>query len=205
MESYFNQPQRQSSVGILVMFFDTIQHYARALWPILVIWILKFDEINKLYLTLGTIAVFIVIGVVAYLKYLNFTFYLDRENQEFVINEGIFNKTKTTIQLHKIQQVNINQSLIQRAIGVYALDVDTAGSTAKEGKIKAISQLLALELKSCLLDNQNIKSSQNTVLSTKITPFQAEQPFIKISFLSLLKMGITSNYVRSFSPIIFSA
>jgi membrane protein YdbS with pleckstrin-like domain len=42
---------------------------------------------------------------------------LDNENEEFIINEGIFNKTKTIIQLNRIQQVNINQSLIQRLVG----------------------------------------------------------------------------------------
>jgi putative membrane protein len=42
-------------------------------------------------------------------------------------------KQKTIIQLNRIQQVNINQSLIQR-LGVYELDVDTAGSAKKEGQ-----------------------------------------------------------------------
>jgi putative membrane protein len=75
----------------------------------------KFDELNKVYLLLGTVLV--VLRIVAYLKYQNFTF-LDNENEEFIINEGIFNKTKTIIQLNRIQQVNINQSLIQRLVGV---------------------------------------------------------------------------------------
>jgi putative membrane protein len=57
---------------------------------------------------------------------------MDNENEEFIINEGIFNKQKTIIQLNRIQQVNINQSLIQRLVGVYELD--TAGSAKKKGK-----------------------------------------------------------------------
>jgi putative membrane protein len=59
---------------------------------------------------------------------------LDNENEEFIINEGIFNKQKTIIQLNRIQQVNINQSLIQRLVGF--IDVDKA---LKEGQIKALS------------------------------------------------------------------
>ena len=47
MGADFSQPQRQSVIGILVMFFYTLQQYARALWPVIVIWIFKFDEINK--------------------------------------------------------------------------------------------------------------------------------------------------------------
>ncbi|HEU4789537.1 MAG TPA: PH domain-containing protein, partial [Flavobacterium sp.] len=178
--------------------------YAKALWPILVIWIFRFDEINKGYLVAGTFALFVIIGTISYLRYLNFTFYIDQENDEFIITEGILNKTKTAIQLYKIQQVNINQSLIQRLVGVYELVVDTAGSTKEEGSIKAISHTLALDLKARLLENESKKS---VILHDSITASDktliekrrdAEIPFIKISFLSLLKIGITSNYVKSF-------
>lgn len=204
MGADFNQPQRQSIVGIFVMFLYSLQAYAKALWPILLIWIFRFDEINKGYLLGGTFAFFAIMVVISYLKYLNFTFYIDSENDEFIITEGIFNKTKTSIQLYKIQQVNINQSLIQRLAGVYELAVDTAGSNKKEGNIKAISHELALDLKARLLENESKKSLnvEDAVLSLgenlieKV--IESEVPFIKISFLSLLKIGITSNYVKSF-------
>ncbi|REG97984.1 PH domain-containing protein [Flavobacterium aquicola] len=203
MSADFNQPQRQSIVGILVMFVYSLQAYAKALWPILVIWIFKFNEVNKIYLLAGTLAVFLIIGIVSYFKYLNFTFYIDQENEEFIITEGVFNKTKTAIQLYKIQQVNINQSLIQRLVGVYELAVDTAGSNKKEGNIKAISHALALDLKARLLENDK-KNVVNTDEHIDSDEFPAEKtadaeiPFMKISFLSLLKIGITSNYVKSF-------
>jgi uncharacterized membrane protein YdbT with pleckstrin-like domain len=58
---------------------------------ILVIWIFKFDELNK-HICFWVQYWFADHWIVAYLKYLN-TFYLDNEN-EFIINEGIFNKTK---------------------------------------------------------------------------------------------------------------
>jgi putative membrane protein len=204
MGADFNEPQRQSIVGIFVMFVYSLQGYAKALWPILVIWIFKFDQINKGYLLVGAIAFFAVIGIVSYLKYLNFTFHIDHENEKFIITEGIFNKTKTTIQLYKIQQVNINQSLIQRLVGVYELAVDTAGSNKKEGNIKAISHELALGLKARLLENENKKNANfedSISTSDEISidkTIDTEAPFIKISFLILLKIGITSNYVRSF-------
>lgn len=206
MGADFSQPQRQSSIGILVMFFYTLQQYARALWPMIVIWIFKFDEVNKLYFFLGMIALFVSIGVVSYLKYLNFTFFLDAQNEEFIITDGVFNKTKTTIQLRKIQQVNINQSFIQKLIGVYELDVDTPGSNKKEGAIKAISHELALELKFRLLENEELQRTIGTETTsleeTEQKLFEAAHPFIKISFLSLLKVGITSNYGRSIALLV---
>lgn len=181
------------------MFFDTVQQYARALWPILVLWIFRFNQMDKMMLAIGTVAVFIAIGVVAYLKYRNFTFFLDEAQGEFVITEGVLNKTKTTIALYKIQQVNIKQSLLQRLIGVYALDVDTAGSNEKEVSVKAISHEVALALKARLLDNESRKPigpSEETVETHQA------KPFIQISMLSLLKIGLTTNYIRTLGVLL---
>jgi uncharacterized membrane protein YdbT with pleckstrin-like domain len=202
MKEGFKRPQRQSSIGVLLMFVATLQQWGRGLWPILVVYAFKFDELNKAYLFLGLSVLLVIVGIVAYLKYLNFTFYLDDKNVEFVINEGILNKTKTSIQLNKIQQVNINQSLLQRIIGVYELDVDTAGSNKKEGKIKAISHPLALALKARLMENEKIEADAEKPEMASQTKTAGERPFMSISFLSLLKVGITSNYVKSLGLIL---
>ena len=203
MENKFNIPQRQSLVGIVVLFFDTLRLYLKVFGPILIVLLVNFKEINKLYLTLGTIIVLVVVALISFLKYQNFTFYIDVENQEFIISEGVFNKTKTTFQLNKIQQVNINQSLIQRVIGVFELEVDTAGSTNKEVKIRAISHSLALSLKGHLLDNEeNIKNLSTTEVAIALDDVGSATPFIKISFISLLKVGITSNYIKSLALLI---
>jgi len=202
MEANFNQPQRQSSTGILVMFVDSLQKFARAFLPIIFIFVFKSEKISYAYFLIGIVALLIAVGVVAYLRYIYFTFYIDDDNDEFIIQDGIINKTKTTIQLDKIQQVNISQSLIQRLIGVYALDVDTAGSDNKEGNIKAISHELALALKTKLLENklhQNVSKIDNeTEAESEQNQIVAEtEPFLKINFLSLIKVGITSNYVKT--------
>jgi uncharacterized membrane protein YdbT with pleckstrin-like domain len=202
MEKGFKQPQRQSSIGILLMFVDTLQQWGRGLWPILVVYIFKFDELNKVYLFGGITVLLVIIGIIAYLKYLNFTFYLDDQNEEFIINEGVLNKSKTIIQLDKIQQVNINQSFLQRIVGVYELDVDTAGSSKKEGKIKAISHPLALALKTRLIENEKIEVDSERPEMALQNKASVEHPFMIISFLSLLKVGITSNYVKSLGLIL---
>ncbi|UOK42252.1 MULTISPECIES: PH domain-containing protein [Flavobacterium] len=194
--SDFNHPQRQSLIGVLVMFADTLRKIVRALWPLLVVWLFKFNEMNKLYLGLGVIVVVSVVGIIAYLQYLNFTFHIDEENDEFIIHEGVLNKSKIAIQLHKIQQVNISQSFVQKIIGVHALDIDTAGSTKKEVSIRAISHDLAVALRTKLLSEVSSVSEVTTLLES--VNEETEKPFIAISFLSLVKIGITSNYVRSF-------
>ncbi|MFT5252685.1 MAG: putative membrane protein YdbT with pleckstrin-like domain [Flavobacteriales bacterium] len=204
MQEQFGQPQRQSSVGILIMFLNTLQRWLRALGPLVLIYLIKFKDLNKVYLILGILVFLVLITVIAFLKYKNFTFYLDSDNKEFVIQEGILNKTKTIIQLDKIQQVNINQSFIQRLINVYEINVDTAGSAEKEGQIKAITHSLAIALKRRLLEKEKSEFTNNEMISIveAIHEKAAEDSFISISFLSLLKVGITSNYVKTFSLIL---
>ncbi|MGL2963757.1 PH domain-containing protein [Flavobacterium sp. RSB2_4_14] len=202
MKSNFNQPQRQSLFGVLVIFLESVFQVLKATWPIIVISLLKANTKSVLIGFLILAVIFIYLAVYSFLKYRNFTFYIDDENDEFIISDGIINKTKTTIQLHKIQQVNIQQSLIQRIIGVYALDVDTAGSDTKEGNIKAISHEMAIALKSKLLENDGRKA---VGAEEKVSELKLEDnliPFIKINLLSLLKIGITSNYVKSVGLIL---
>lgn len=206
MEANFNQPQRQSPIGILILFVDSLQKFARAFLPLVLIFLFKADTASKIYVLLGLLIVLLLVGIFAYLKYLNFTFYIDLEHDEFIVEEGVINKTKTAIQLNKIQQVNIHQNLIQRLIGIYALSVDTAGSDKKEGNIKAISHALALALKSKLLDNEQqniaVQPKETEVLSFEEDVQKEQPPFLKISLVSLFKIGITSNYVRSIGLIL---
>jgi len=190
----FSQPQRQSLLGVLVMFANTLQKIVRAMWPILLVWLVKLDASNTLFIYLGIVAFVLIIAIISYLQYYFFTFYIDEENSDFVIQKGILNKTKITIQLHKIQQVNINQSLIQRLINVYKLEIDTAGSDKKEASISAIPHELAIILKDRLI---NYASEKPTFTEEKEV-VEAPSSLLKISLSSLIKIGFTSNYVKSF-------
>lgn len=193
----FREPQRQSSIGILILFLNSLQKYARAFLPILFIWVVNIEKFSVIWLVIGLIAATLSVAFFAYLQYRNFTFYLDPDRAEFVISEGILNKTVTIIQLNKIQQVNITQSLLQRIIGVFSLEVDTAGSTKKEGRISAVSHELAIALKEQLLESSNNLPSESAPESVATA-----KPFISIGFSSLLKIGITSNYLKSFGLIL---
>ncbi|CAM3911699.1 PH domain-containing protein [Flavobacterium cucumis] len=194
----FSQPQRQSLPGILVMFANSLQKTVRALWPMLLIWLVKFDTLNKLVFFGSVAGVVVLIGVISYLQYLFFTFHIDEENGEFVIQKGVLNKTRITIQLHKIQQVNINQSLIQRLVGVHKLEIDTAGSDKKEASISAISHELATILKERLINHSQLETIENTEnIREEVIPTS----LIKIGLPSLIKIGFTSNYIKSFALI----
>lgn len=192
----FSQPQRQSLPGIVVMFANTLQKSVRAFWPILLIWIVKIETLNKFFVFGGITVVILIIALISYLQYYFFTFHIDDESNEFVIQKGVLNKTRITIQLHKIQQVSINQSLIQRLVGVYKLEIDTAGSDKKEASISAISHDLATILKERLINHSQLEKSE---IAGTIHEENTPTSFIKIGLLSLIKIGFTSNYVKSFA------
>src|SRR5690606_16167411 len=122
MPTDFSKPQRQSAKGLTVMFAYTMQQYLRGFWPLLVIMLLRFDTVNKLYF-FGAIGFFTLLSlVVAVLRFRNFTFQFESDGRDFVITSGIFEKTRTLIQRSRIQQVVIKQSLLQKLIGVYAVE-----------------------------------------------------------------------------------
>ncbi|NHN24203.1 PH domain-containing protein [Flavobacterium jejuense] len=195
----FSIPQRQSLIGIFVLFANTLQKSIRALWPIILVFVFNNKEYKPFFIYLTIFGIVVLITIIAFLRYWFFKFYIDYQLEEFVIESGIFNKTKTTIPFHKIQKVTIDQSLIQRIFSVHKLELDTAGSDKKEASIKAISQQMAVELKRSLLENTKEKAL--LVPETELVERQDES-FITISLPSLLKIGITSNYLISFIYLI---
>jgi len=198
----FDHPQRQSPVGILIEFVDTLQRSIRSFWPLLLYGALRFDEINLLWAGLSGLLVMVVISVVAYFKYLNFLFHIDHDRGEFILSQGIFNKKRVVVQLPKIQQVNINQNFIQKLAQVYAVHVETAGSTEAEVKIKAISKGAAMDLKERLLESTPQDASVGPVTDPMAEPTTAQPALIKIGMGSLAKVGITSNYIESFMVLL---
>lgn len=190
----FSKPQRQSAIGIVLMAANTLQRFVRALIAPLVIAIFKFDQKMLLYSGIIVLLLIIISCIISYLSYRKFTFYLDAEQEEFVIQKGIFSRMQLTVQLDKIQQVNINQSLLQKLVGVYGLSIDTAGSESQEVSIKAIDEGLANSLRAHLLGKKESASAQ------EISEFEAEEktiPLLEIGTSTLLKVGLTSNYGSS--------
>jgi putative membrane protein len=194
----FSIPQRQSIIGVIVLFANTLQKSIRAFWPFIFIVFFKKAAYSSVQIYLGIIGIIVFIGLIAFLKYWFFKFYIDYKVEEFVIESGIFNKTKTSIPFNKIQKVTIDQSLIQRIFNVHKLELDTAGSDEKEASINAISQEMAVELKQHLLEN----TEKNTISTNEVAQEEGQpKSFITIGILNLLKIGITANYIKSFAYI----
>ncbi|WP_293741528.1 PH domain-containing protein [uncultured Pedobacter sp.] len=200
MDNNFSKPQRESALGIVIMGAHMMLKIGKATFFLFVIAFVKMSGTSFAYLMLGIAAIIVFSFIFAYLWYLKFTFFLDQEKQEFIVNKGIFNRDQVIIQLDKIQQVNINQNILQKIIGVYGLKIDTAGAHGEEVSIKAIDETSAYILKEHLLNSETITATEGKIeLENEKT---AEEPFLKISSWTLFKVGLTSNYGQSLALIV---
>jgi putative membrane protein len=192
------EPQRQSVEGILVEGLVGAYKYMKAFWYFLAFAIFRLMRHDILYLYLGLAFALLCIVVIGYLRYRHFSFYLDKNKGEFVLTEGVFSKKRVAIQLSKIQQVNVNQSLLQRLMKVYGVEINTAGSTQSEAVIPAVRWEVAQALRQHLLPQNGEEYSSVT------QPFDTnkDKPLFTIRTESLVKHGLTARYMESFSLLL---
>ncbi len=197
----FNEPQRQSKLGILILFGYQAQNFFKAFWPLVLVVFFKGGK-DALILYLSVFLLVVILGTISYLKYWYFTFYIDYENEEFIIHKGVINKTKLNIPLEKIQQVNMSQNILHKVAQVYKVVIDTAGSKGEEVSISALSLAHAKAFKDQL--QQAIQSLEATPEQEVINVSDKEnlQQTFKISFSTLVKIGLTSKYKESISLLI---
>ncbi|WP_316802852.1 PH domain-containing protein [Pedobacter nototheniae] len=201
MNNDFSKPQRQSAAGIIVMGSHTAFQIAKVFIIPFAISLFKMRTNSIIFLITGLAIVIFLSFLIAYLWYLKFTFFLDPQKQEFIVNKGIFNRDQVIIQLDKIQQVNIDQTILQKIIGVYGLKIDTAGSNGVEASIMAIDATSAYNLKEHLLSMQTDPAS-GSIEHYEVNAALQEHSILKISNWTLFKVGLTSNYGKSLGLLI---
>lgn len=192
MSYNFSKPQRQSIAGIIIVAANYLYQIIKASIIPIVLLLIKVDREKLVYIFIGMAVLSGIALLFSYLSYRKFTFHIDDEKQEFIINKGIFNRTLLTIQLDRIQQVNINQSFLQKIIGVFSLQIDTPGGDSNEVSIKAIDEKIAYSLKEHLLNGK-----RNERVSEENIEQGEPIPFLTLSAGTLFKVGLTSNYGSS--------
>ncbi|MEC4114349.1 PH domain-containing protein [Myroides pelagicus] len=202
----FYQPQRQDPVGIVIGFFNGMRKAVRAFFPLLIILYSRLSgQDSQWWTTVGLVAIggLLLMLVYAYLNYRNFTFSIDQGTASLVIEKGVITKSKTTIQLSKIQQVNINQSFLDKILEVYSVEVESAGSSAKEGVIPAVSLLIGQSLKETLLayrENTDVNNTEEVETAQREEDVTVELK--KISLTTLFKIGLTANYLYTIGLVV---
>ena len=186
-------PRRQELRGILVIFVFEVQQKLRAYWPILILIFAQKKLLPaSITIPMASGIVILLMLVHALLFYLNFYFYIE-ENQ-FVIKKGYIQKKVLSIPLDRIQSVNTKQNLLQQLLKVYSLEVDTAGSAAKELKIYSLSAAYTQHLTQFL---QSHKENAKEEPSDSISTAHEAKEIIKLSPSDLLRIGISQNHLKT--------
>lgn len=199
----FSKPQRQSKIGVVFIFLTTLYKIIRGFWAVgAYVLFTSPSEKSLFYLVLGLAVLGGMVLIYSYVYYQKFIFHIDYEKDVFVLKKGVFSSEDTEISFDKIQQVDIQQSLLQRFIGVHSLIVDTAGGKEKEVKINAISKAKAEQLSTILMQ---VKEASETEIETEeaavSTKKEAAEWSYKMTIATLIKIGISSNYFRGLAII----
>ncbi|WP_047546464.1 PH domain-containing protein [Psychroserpens sp. Hel_I_66] len=196
----FSQPIRQSSKGIIIIFAFNAYKFVKRFFVLFIAFGLSlvrkksFANLSTETIVLIFAGILIVLFIVAVLKYLNFKFYLSKD--DFHLSTGIFNKDNTVIPKSKIQNVYIKQNFLQQIINVVSLNIETAGDSKSEISIKALDKSTALQLKKELFTK-----TAKQILNNEFEDTEEEEKsniFFKVSLKRLLLEGISQNHFKSF-------
>ena len=189
------KPTRQSIKGLVFIFLQGIRQSVRMFWPLVLMLVIQKEifESNLIWVFIG-IAISILLLVHSILFYLHFYFFVI--DGEFILNKGYPQKKTLTIPLERIQSVNTKQNLIQQLLNVVTLEIDTAGSAAKELKIHALEKNFADELQNKLRAGKANIESKDSNGEEKTSEIE-EKLILKLTPADLLKIGISQNHFRT--------
>ena len=111
----------------------------------------------------GAVAVAVVLVSVGYevAYYRRFEYELTEDTLD--ISSGVISRREREIPYRRIQNVDVSRSVIQRAIGVAAVDLETAGGSSTEGSIRFVTPEEATRLQR---EVQRRKSAASTSAET---------------------------------------
>jgi len=198
----FSLPNKLDKKALFLVLGTTLYTVARAAWPLIALMFVK-REFKSWYF-------FAVIGVIILTTFITklinyFYFSYQVVDDELIIKKGWLNKSTTVVKLDKIHEVNLNQKFIHKIIGLYLVNIDTAGSSSTEIEINGIDFQKALALKDVLTSSVETNQDSTIILSEEndeaiIEDQSADK--IKISLISLIKIGLTRNYLQTFGLLI---
>jgi uncharacterized membrane protein YdbT with pleckstrin-like domain len=95
------------------------------------------DEVNTGVVAAVAIVVFVLVVVIGWLRRLATTYTIT--NKRLYIRRGIVSRHEQQTHVTKVQNVNTNQSIVERLLQVGTVDFDTAGDTDSDFKFAGVA------------------------------------------------------------------
>lgn len=193
-------------MGIVLIFSTTIYRFLRGFWVLGVYFLLSNpSSLTIFYVVSGIAALAVITLIYSWLYFRKFLFHIDYASKEFVLQKGVFSTEDIAIPFDKIQQVYLKRSILQRVINVYSVVIETAGSKQDEVNIKAMTGEEANLLADILIKakKKSPTHEEETQEAEGEMPQEREPGWThKLDILTLLKIGISTNYIRGFALVL---
>lgn len=188
-------PQKQSIYGVVIIFFKRLAKAINIFVSVLFVQVGVRGD-SMFWIAISMLVIMAIIFIMSYYYYLKFRFYV--KGNEFIVEKGVFTKEKITVPFDRIQTVNIQQNLIQRLLSVSGIKIDTAGSSAKEIEIAALSKSYAKKIQSFLIDKKEASAAESDIDDEKVIATESQKPpLIQLTLIDLIKIGLTENHLRT--------
>ena len=201
-EYTFETPQRQSLKGVFVLFFTGLLKNIRQNFVVLILPFIN-EKIRTDYLGIFLLIIGILIilqFLYSYKSYLNYRFYIKKD--ALCLDYGVFKKSNFEIPFYRIQNINIEQSLIQRSLGVVGIKIETAGANNAEVNVKALSEDKANALKRRLVEiKESLNDSETNSELNDETKREDTYKLLQLDFIKLIKVGVSSNFFKGIGII----
>ena len=194
---FLQKPERQSPVAILLILFRFAITILKQAWPVLLILFLRPSSFKGDSWTIwvaGFGALSTIASIIAYFK-----FYYFVEEDELIIEKGLFQKTRLNIPFDRIQTINFRQNPIHRFFNVVSLEIDTAGSKGKEFSITALEKDKAEAIRTFLISQKVDSDTDDPEVNTTVIP---DKKLLHLSTIDLIKVGVGQNHLRGLGIII---
>lgn len=199
----FFEPQRQSTGAIVVFIYNFFVRILRGFWPVLLVLFLRSGQkqsntellLNSLVIIGGGFS--LIISIISYFRY-----FYHLEEDQLVIQKGVFNQSRVKLPFERIQNINIEQNVLHRLLNVVSLRIDSAGSTGSEVAIEALDREKAESIRQYVLA-QKREAEGEAFTEGESAEVQLPQSLVlKLDMGDLIRVGITQNHLRTAGIIV---
>jgi putative membrane protein len=157
--------------------------------------------------TVGFLLLLAIIGlVVRVLAWQRFRFSFDGE--VIRVEEGVLSRNRRTIDVARVQQVEIDRSLVQRSFGLAALRVETAGSaTEVEVDLRVLPEDDAVALRAALRAGKARATggSAGSALAEGADTSPPDRELLRVPILHVMLAAVTGARLLVFPAVVLAA
>ncbi len=200
----FYKPQRQSPLAIIFILLKYGRRLFRLLLPLILLYFFR-DRSEQgsnvfIFYLAGGIAIYqLLLSLVEY-----FRFFYHVEDDELVIERGVFSKKRISIPFERIQGINFEQNILHRSLNAVQFHVETAGSQGQEVSLEALSKDKAAKLRDHILETKEELDPEEPEVDQERSnkkEHKIERSIFRIELPTLLKIGLTANHIQTMGLI----